>query len=181
MDRSLRAVLLIGTTSSQGPRMLQKKNDRKPNPRKSVTKTAADMDQDKRTVYVSNLSYQRDRNGIKALFTHFGEVKYVKIIIDPETKTSKGMAFVEMGNPAQARKAIAGLMGQNVDGRKIKAASAIPMGKVPATTNVAISEKRAEKEADRKVAPVAKRKKKGNLHTLNDYLERKAKQRARST
>ena len=81
------------------------------------------------TVYVSNLSYRRDQVGIKKLFTRYGSIKKIKIVIDLETEQSKGMAFVEMATVAQAKAAIEGLNGEIIDGRTLKASWAIPQDK----------------------------------------------------
>lgn len=72
------------------------------------------------TVYISNLSYHRDQTGIKNLFSRYGKIKNVTIILDPETKQSKGMAFVEMNTEEEAKLAIAGLNQQVIDGRTLK-------------------------------------------------------------
>lgn len=81
------------------------------------------------TVYVSNLSYRRDEVGIKKLFTRYGHIKKIKIVIDMETEKSRGMAFVEMSTVAQAKAAIEGLNGEIIDGRTLKASWAIPQEK----------------------------------------------------
>lgn len=73
------------------------------------------------TVYISNLSYDRDRTGLKVLFKRYGTVKIIKIIVDPKTNESKGMAFVEMGSVEEATRAIEGLDGKVIDGRTVKA------------------------------------------------------------
>jgi RNA recognition motif-containing protein len=73
------------------------------------------------TVYISNLSYERDREGLKILFKRYGSIKFIKIIVDPKTNVSKGMAFVEMSSTEEATKAIDGLDGQVIDGRTVKA------------------------------------------------------------
>lgn len=73
------------------------------------------------TVYISNLSYDRDRDGLKILFKRYGTIKAIKIIVDPKTNESKGMAFVEMGSPEEATKAVEGLDGKVIDGRTVKA------------------------------------------------------------
>lgn len=78
------------------------------------------------TVYLSNLSYERDKAGIKILMSRYGEVKTINLVIDLDTKVSKGMAFVEMGSIAEAKLAIAGLNQQQIDGRTLKASYAIP-------------------------------------------------------
>jgi RNA recognition motif-containing protein len=79
------------------------------------------------TVYISNLSYERDRNGIKSMFSKFGIIKDIKIIVEPKTNQSRGMAFVEMATVEEAKKAIEGLQGKIVDGRTVKTNWATPM------------------------------------------------------
>lgn len=79
------------------------------------------------TVYISNLSYHRDRNGLKSLFSRYGSIKNIKIIVEPETNQSRGMAFVEMGTPAEAKTAIENLNQKVIDGRTVKASWATPM------------------------------------------------------
>ena len=83
-------------------------------------------DNSKNTVYISNLSYVRDRNGLKSLFSPFGEIKNIKIIVEPATNQSRGMAFIEMSNPAQAQRAIKELDQKIVDGRTVKVKFATP-------------------------------------------------------
>ena len=78
------------------------------------------------TVYISNLSYKRDRNGLRSLFSRYGTIKSIKIIVEPETNQSRGMAFVEMESLIEAAKAIEGLNGKVIDGRTVKANYAIP-------------------------------------------------------
>lgn len=84
----------------------------------------------KRTVYISNLSYERDRNGLRSLFSNFGDVRNIKIIVEPITNQSRGMAFVEMKTIEQARKAIAGLNQHILDGRTAKVTWATPQRSV---------------------------------------------------
>lgn len=75
----------------------------------------------KNTVYLSNLSYRRDKTAVKALFTPYGQVKWIKIVVEPTTNQSRGMAFVEMMNDKEAKLAIVGLDQKLVDGRTLKA------------------------------------------------------------
>ena len=97
------------------------------------------------TVYISNLSYERDRNGIKSMFAQFGEIKNIKIVVEPATNQSRGMAFVEMSNAAQAKNAIEALDQKNFDGRTIKVKYATPL---KASSVSRINEKRDEKKKD---------------------------------
>jgi len=61
------------------------------------------------TIYVGNLSYRVTEEEINELFAGFGEVKSVKIIRDNASGRSKGFAFVEMENDADADAAIESL------------------------------------------------------------------------
>jgi RNA recognition motif-containing protein len=97
------------------------------------------------TVYISNLSYERDRNGIKSMFLQFGEIKNIKIIVEPATNQSRGMAFVEMSNAAQAKNAIDGLNQKIFDGRTIKVNYATPL---KASSVSRIAAKKDEKKKD---------------------------------
>lgn len=84
----------------------------------------------KRTVYISNLSYKRDRNGLRSLFAYYGDVRNIKIIVEPTSNQSRGMAFVEMKTVAQAKQAIEGLNQRMIDGRTAKATWATPQRSV---------------------------------------------------
>jgi len=73
-----------------------------------------------KTVYISNLSYQRDQTGIKNLFSRYGKIKNVTIILHTKTQLPTGMAFIEMDTEEQALKAIQVLNNQIIDGRTLK-------------------------------------------------------------
>jgi RNA recognition motif-containing protein len=117
------------------------------------------------TVYISNLSYQRDRNGLKSMFSKFGRIKNIKIVVEPKSNQSRGMAFVEMATNDEAKRAIETLNQQIVDGRTVKASWAIPQRVItPTKTEKKISEKdldytaiqlakKARNEAKRKSNP----------------------------
>jgi RNA recognition motif-containing protein len=57
-------------------------------------------------IYVCNLSYQAMDRDLVTLFSEFGEVKAAKVVIDNFTHRSRGFAFVEMNDGADALKAI---------------------------------------------------------------------------
>jgi RNA recognition motif-containing protein len=84
------------------------------------------------TVYISNLSYNRDRNGLKSMLSAFGAIKNIKIIVEPTTNQSRGMAFIEMTSVSDAKKAIEGLDGKIFDGRTIKVRFATTLKNSPA-------------------------------------------------
>jgi RNA recognition motif-containing protein len=71
-------------------------------------------------IFVSNLSFNVQDEGLKEFFTPFGEVTSAKVITDKFTGQSKGFGFVEMPDNEAAQKAITGLDNNMVDGRTIK-------------------------------------------------------------
>lgn len=81
------------------------------------------------TIYLSNLSYTRDRNGLKSLLSPFGKIKDIKIIVEPKTNQSRGMAFVEMDKRVDAENIISELDGTIIDRRTLKVNWAIPQKK----------------------------------------------------
>jgi U11/U12 small nuclear ribonucleoprotein SNRNP31 len=74
----------------------------------------------KTTIYIGNLNYKRDEDGIKRLFSKYGHVSFVYILKDKKTKLSKGVAFVDMPNKTKAIEAISVLNGSEIDGRTVK-------------------------------------------------------------
>lgn len=79
------------------------------------------------TVYLSNLSYQRDRAGLKSLLAPFGRIKNIKIIVEPTTGQSRGMAFIEMSTAEEAKNILTQMNGRSVDGRMMKVKMATPL------------------------------------------------------
>src|SRR5947199_8742426 len=77
-------------------------------------------------IYVSNLSFDVQDEGLRDFFTPYGEVTSAKIINDKFTGKSRGFGFVEMPDTAAATKAIAELNNGMVDGRSIKVSEAKP-------------------------------------------------------
>lgn len=77
-------------------------------------------------LYVGNLSYNIDRNGLEQMFAEFGTVVSAQIISDRETQRSKGFGFVEMGAEPEAQAAIEALNGKSVDGRNLTVNEARP-------------------------------------------------------
>jgi cold-inducible RNA-binding protein len=77
-------------------------------------------------LYVGNLNYNTTENKISELFGEIGQVVSTSLIIDRYSGRSKGFAFVEMAEQADAQKAIEQLNGREVDDRAIKVAEARP-------------------------------------------------------
>lgn len=70
-------------------------------------------------IYVGSLSFRMKEDELRKTFEEFGDVVSVKIISDKYSGKSKGFGFVEMPNDVEAKKAIDGLNGQEIGGRRI--------------------------------------------------------------
>jgi RNA recognition motif-containing protein len=77
-------------------------------------------------LYVGNLSYSTTDESLRGAFSSFGTVDSAKVIMDRETGRSKGFAFIEMSSDEEAAAALAGLDGQEVDGRSLRVSEARP-------------------------------------------------------
>jgi cold-inducible RNA-binding protein len=82
-------------------------------------------------LYVGNLPYSLDDDGLRQRFAEFGGVASAKVMMDRDTGRSKGFAFVEMDSPAAAQAAIRGMNGTNVDGRALVVNEARPREERP--------------------------------------------------
>ena len=71
-------------------------------------------------IYVGNLPYKTTEDDLKNAFAPFGQVASVKIVVDRYTGRSKGFGFVDMPSDDEAKAAIAGLNGKEMDGRPLK-------------------------------------------------------------
>ena len=71
-------------------------------------------------VFIGNLASNRTPDELRALFQTYGPVEGVKIMTDPETRYSRGFAFVEMTNDGEAKRAITRLNGATVWGKPIR-------------------------------------------------------------
>lgn len=70
-------------------------------------------------MYISNLSFHTADDELKKLFEQFGAVSSAKVIMDRETGRSRGFGFVEMGSDDEAKEAIKGLNGKDIEGRSM--------------------------------------------------------------
>ena len=71
-------------------------------------------------IYIGNLNFKTTEENLTEKFAQFGEVTSATIIKDKTSGLSKGFGFVEMPNDDDAEKAIAGLKGKDIDGRKVR-------------------------------------------------------------
>lgn len=70
-------------------------------------------------LFVAGLPYDVDNDELKAIFEEYGAVTSAKVILDKETRKSRGFGFVEMSDSAEAKKAIDGLNGAQLDGKTL--------------------------------------------------------------
>ena len=77
-------------------------------------------------IYVGNLPYSQDDQGLQAAFEAFGEVKSAKVIKDMATGRSKGFGFVEMADKDAGMQAIEALNDTDMDGRNLRVNEARP-------------------------------------------------------
>jgi len=77
-------------------------------------------------LYVGNLSYSVDSNQLNELFTQAGSVESANVIMDRDSGRSKGFAFVEMSDAAEAQQAIGKYNGFSLDGRALNVSEAKP-------------------------------------------------------
>ncbi len=77
-------------------------------------------------LYVGNLAFSVQAEDLNEFFGQFGTVTSAKIIMDRETGRSKGFAFVEMDDDAEAEAAISKGNGVEFQGRNVKVTEALP-------------------------------------------------------
>jgi len=69
---------------------------------------------------IRNLSRSMTEAELKALFETHGMVQSCNLVMDKVTGQSKGFGFVEMPKQGEAKAAMQGLNGKDVDGSKIR-------------------------------------------------------------
>ena len=78
-------------------------------------------------LYVGNLGWGITDTQLQEMFAPYGTVVSALVIMDRDTGRSKGFGFVEMGNDqGGAQAAIAGMHGQQVEGRALTVNEARP-------------------------------------------------------
>jgi RNA recognition motif-containing protein len=75
-------------------------------------------------IYVSNLSFHTDEEALRTLFSKFGSVTSVKIIMDRETNQSRGYGFIDMPSEPEANAALLGMNKKEIEGRQLSVSAA---------------------------------------------------------
>lgn len=81
-----------------------------------------------KNIFVGNLDFGATEESIRALFEPYGAVERVSLVTDRDTGRSRGFAFVEMTDAAEADRAINALNGTNLGGRALNINEARPKG-----------------------------------------------------
>jgi cold-inducible RNA-binding protein len=82
-----------------------------------------------RKIYIGNIPYNATEEGLRELFSEYGQIESLRIMKDQFTDRSKGFGFIEMADEKDARKAIATLNGKDFKGRSLTVAEARPQQK----------------------------------------------------
>ena len=70
-------------------------------------------------LFVGNLAYTTADNDLTDLFSQAGVVVSVSVVFDKFTGKSRGFAFIEMGSPEEANKAVEMFHGKEFQGRSM--------------------------------------------------------------
>lgn len=77
-------------------------------------------------IYVGNMSFNTNEDDLRKAFEAHGTVDSVNIVTDRDTGRPRGFGFVEMSNDTEAKAAIEGLNGKELDGRTLNVNEARP-------------------------------------------------------
>ncbi len=83
-------------------------------------------------LFVGNLSFNTTENDLQDAFAAHGTVTEANLMMDRATGRPRGFAFITMGTPEEAQKAIDALNGATLDGRNLTVNVARPPGERPA-------------------------------------------------
>ena len=82
-------------------------------------------------LFVGNLSFNTTENDLQDAFAAHGTVVEANLMMDRVSGRSRGFAFVTMGSPEEAQKAIDALNGKELDGRALTVNIARPREERP--------------------------------------------------
>ncbi|KAM9698401.1 RNA-binding protein 28 isoform 2-T2 [Dama dama] len=93
--------------------------------KKKKRKLPSDVNEGK-TVFIRNLSFDSEEEDLGELLQQFGDLKYVRIVLHPDTEHSKGCAFAQFMTQEAAQKCLEAAFpeaeggGLKLDGRQLK-------------------------------------------------------------
>src|ERR1700739_4302863 len=83
-------------------------------------------------LFVGNLSFNTTENDLQDAFAAHGTVVETNLMMDRATGRPRGFAFVTMGSPEEAQKAIAAMNGKELAGRALTVTIPRPREERPA-------------------------------------------------
>lgn len=81
---------------------------------------------DNKKLYVGNLPWSVNSDGLRDLFSQFGEIVDAIVISDRMSGRSKGFGFVTFATEEQAQAAISAMNEKDIEGRKLVVNTARP-------------------------------------------------------
>lgn len=85
----------------------------------TTPRDAAEATGHKQTLYVGNIAYNASRGDLERLFSRYGRVHSTRIMMDKQTRKSRGYGFIEMDSKS-ARQAVNQLNGFEFKGRSLR-------------------------------------------------------------
>ncbi len=79
-------------------------------------------------LYVGNISFSTSETELKEAFGSYTSIVSLKLITDRETGQSRGFAFIEMQDSAEAERAISEMDGKSLSGKSLRVNEARPQG-----------------------------------------------------
>lgn len=74
----------------------------------------------KTKLFVGGLNWKLRGEQLREAFSQFGEVVFARVVLDRETRRSKGFGFVEFANAQDATRAQEAMNEQELEGRVIR-------------------------------------------------------------
>lgn len=78
------------------------------------------MASDEGKLFVGGLSFDTNEQGLEGAFCKYGDLCDTVVVKDRETGRSRGFGFVTFRNADDAKDALQGMNGENLDGRQIR-------------------------------------------------------------
>ncbi len=79
-----------------------------------------------KNIFVGNVHFSVTASSVRALFEPYGRVDRENLMTDQDTGQSRGFAFVDMADAAEADRAIAALNNEDLEGRTLNVSEARP-------------------------------------------------------
>ena len=72
------------------------------------------------TLFVGNLSFEATMDDVRGAFESFGSIEGIRIPTRPGTEDPRGFAYVQFSSVDEAKAALEGMNGENINGRSVR-------------------------------------------------------------